>query len=314
MSLLARIGIPAHWRGLVPYFFIFAPLAAVYLLPPDTSLAEVRHAEILRACVPTLYPPLVTGDPAAPGIDVELVRAIAAGMGLRADFTIEEAMGRDFNPRSWHVTRAQCEMLAGGIVASPATKSFLETSPSYAQTGWAFLLPKPLTDLQGRRAGVFAGASGLDRIALARFLRERNVMATIVPRAELLVAGLRDGRFEFGVTERLIAEQIAGREGDGIEWVPDLPRYPLALGLWKGDLTLKRAVVDSLEHLERSGEMAAIMARYLRGPAKTPRAGSPARNRHMARSSYAFNALLERHPLSQPRIAHEYVIAGEALP
>jgi ABC-type amino acid transport substrate-binding protein len=277
MGVVARIGIPARWRSLVPYVFIFAPLAAVYLLPPDTSLAEVRRAGILRACVPSLYPPLVTGDPAAPGIDMELVRAVAADLGVRADFTVEEAMGRDFNPRSWHVTRAQCEMLAGGIVASPATKSFLETSTSYAQTGWAFLLPNPI-DLAGRRAGVFAGASGLDRIALARFLRERTVMVTIVPRADLLEAGLRDGRFEFGVTERLIAEQIAGHEGFRIEWVPDLPRYPLALGLWKGDLTLKRAVVDALARLERSGEMAAIMARYLRGPAAAPRAGSVLRD------------------------------------
>jgi ABC-type amino acid transport substrate-binding protein len=266
VGILTRIGVPTRWRGLLSYVFIFAPLAAVYLLPPDTSLAEVRHAGILRACVPTLYPPLVTGDPAAPGIDVEIVRAVAVGMGVRTDFTVEDAMGRDFNPRSWHVTRAQCELLAGGIVASPATKSFLETSPSYAQTGWAFLLSKPI-DIAGRRAGVFAGASGLDRIALARFLRERKVMPTIVPRADLLEAGLRDGRFEFGVTERLIADQIAARDGYAVEWVSDLPRYPLALGLWKGDLTLKRSVVDGLARLERSGEMAAILARYLRASA-----------------------------------------------
>jgi len=265
------MGFPAHWRSLLSYAFIFAPLAAVYLLPPDTSLAEVRHAGILRACVPTSYPPLVTGDPATPGIDVEIVRAIAAGMGVRADFSVEEAMGRDFNPRAWHVTRAQCELLAGGIVASPATKSFLETSPAYAQTGWAFLLPKPIADLREHRAGVFAGASGLDRIALARFLREHTVMTTIVPRADLLEAGLREGRFEFGITERLIAEQIAAQGGYGIEWAPNLPRYPLALGLWKGDLTLKRAVVAGLARLEHDGEMAAIVARYLRTPASGAR-------------------------------------------
>jgi hypothetical protein len=37
------------------------------------------------------------------------------------------------------------------------------------------------------------------------------------------------------------------------------------LGLWKGDLTLKRAIVASLEKLERNGEVAAIKARYLGG-------------------------------------------------
>lgn len=258
----------ARWRGILSYAFIFAPLAAVYLLPPDTSLGEVRRAGILRACVPTSYPPLVTNDPAAPGIDVELLRAIAASLGVRLDLAVEDAMGRDFNPRSWHVTRAQCEVLAGGIVASPVTKSFLETSPSYAQTGWAFLLPKPLADLTGRRAGVLAGVSGLDRIALARFLREHAVAASIVTSAAALAQGLRDGSFDLGVTERLLAEEIAAREGFAVEWAPAaLPRYQLALGLWKGDLTLKRAVAGALERLARNGDTAAIIARYLRGPA-----------------------------------------------
>src|SRR5579862_947775 len=160
------------WRKWLSYLFIFAPLAAVYLLPPDTSLAEVRRAGLLRACVPFAYPPLVTDDTAAPGIDVELLRALATSLGLRLDLSRNDAMGRDFNPRSWHVTRAQCEVLAGGIVASPVTKSFLETSPSYAETGWAVITPKPSptvppADMPGRRAAVLAGFSGLDRTGLS---------------------------------------------------------------------------------------------------------------------------------------------------
>jgi len=259
--------IPPGWRKPLSYLVIFAPLAAVYLLPPDTSLGEMRRSGVLRACVPTLYRPLVTDDPAAPGIDVELLTTLAKNLGVRLDLSRNDAMGRDFNPRSWHVTRAQCEVLAGGIVASPVTKSFLETSPPYEETGWAFILPTPLTDLQNRRAGVLAGVSGLDRIGLARYLREQMVELTIVPGAAELIGGLRDGRFEFGVTERLFADQLAFREGWGVEWAPPpLPRYPVVIGLWKGDLTLKRAIVDGLEKLERDGEMAAIIARYLHSP------------------------------------------------
>jgi ABC-type amino acid transport substrate-binding protein len=263
MALLA-----ARWRVRLSYLAIFAPLAAVYLLPPDTSLKEVRKAGTLRACVPYRYPPLVTEDPAAPGIDIELLAGIAKDLGLRLDLSRNEAMGRDFNPRAWHVTRAQCEVLGGGIVASPVTRSFLETSPPYEETGWAFVLPAPLATIEGRRAGVLAGVSGLDRIALARYLRDRKVELAIVPAAADLVQGLRDGRFDFGVTERLAAGQIAAREGWHAEWAPaELPRYPLVLGLWKGDLTLKRAIVGALARLERDGETAAILSRYL-GEAK----------------------------------------------
>jgi len=266
--------VPANWRSTLSYLFIFAPLAAVYALPPDTSMSEVRRTGVLRVCVPWLYPPLVTDDPSAPGIDVELLRGLTKHLGLRLDFSRNEAIGRDFNPRSWHVTRTQCEVLAGGIVASPVTKSFLETSPSYAETGWAFITPKPavlapppassFVDPPGRRAAILAGFSGLDRTGLARYLRERAIEFGIVPSATELVQGLRDGRFDFGVTERLSADQLASREGWSVAWAPpELPRYPLVLGLWKGDLTLKRAISGTLEKLAREGETAAIISRYL---------------------------------------------------
>ena len=153
-------------------------------------------------------------------------------------------------------------MLAGGVVASPQTRSFLETSPSYAQTGWAFVLPKPigeqpLGDLAGRSAGVLVGISGLDRLALSRFLREQRVEVTVVSDAAELAQGLRGGKFDFGVTEFLLAGRIAAREGWKVEWAPTpLVRYPLVLGLWKGDLTLKRSIVSGLDKLERSGDVA----------------------------------------------------------
>src|SRR5436190_6633814 len=169
------------------YLLILGLLAAVYLLPADTSLSEVRRAGVLLACMPPLYPPLVTCEPNAPGIDVELLRALADGLALRFSVTPNPVMGQDFNPRNWRVTRAQCEVLAGGVVASPVTRSFLDTSPSYAQTGWAFVAPAPVGDPQGRRAGVLAGISGLDRIALSRFLRAKNVDMTVVPSAAELV-------------------------------------------------------------------------------------------------------------------------------
>src|SRR5207249_4792051 len=162
--------VPTRLRTPLSYLMIFGLLAGVYLLPADTSLSEVRRAGLLRACMPPVYPPLVTADPAAPGIDVELLRALAEKLTLKFVISPNPAMGQDFNPRNWRGTRAQCEVLAG---------------------------------------------------------------------------------------------QLAAREGFRVEWAPaELPRFPVVFGLWKGDLTLKRAIVDGLTQLEKSGEMAKIMARY----------------------------------------------------
>jgi ABC-type amino acid transport substrate-binding protein len=258
---LAQHGLIRDTIGTLP---ILGLLAAVYLLPPDTSLSEVRHAGVLHVCLPPVDPPFVTGDSQAPGIDVEILQALARELGLKLAPVPEPAMGRDFNPRGWHVTRAACEVLAGGVVASPTTRSFLETSLPYAQTGWALLAPLPVAELHARKIGVFTPPSGLDRIALASHLRAAQVQPILVSSADALVAGLRDGRFEVGVTERLLAERIANRESLVADWLPgDLPRYPVAFGLWKGDLTLKRAIGSGLERLERDGTTAAILAKYL---------------------------------------------------
>src|SRR5215470_6906089 len=144
----------ARWlpsrRDIVSFAGVFGLLGAVYLLPPDTAFRNVRAAGMLRACMPPYYPPLITGDPAAPGIDVELLQAIAHDIGVRLATVANPLMGRDFNPRAWRITRAQCEVFAGGVVGSATTRSFLDTTPTYATTGWAMLALRPgRSNLQG---------------------------------------------------------------------------------------------------------------------------------------------------------------------
>ena len=251
-------------RDVVTFAGVFGLLGAVYLLPPDTSLREVRAAGTLRACMPPYYPPLVTGDPAAPGIDVELLRAIARELDVQLAIVTNPVMGRDFNPRAWRITRAQCDVLAGGVVGSATTRSFLDVSPPYAATGWAWLGPQPQAALQGRRVGVLVGVSGLDRVALAAWLRAAKAQVIITQDSGELVQGLKGGRFDVGVTERLLAAELAAPDGWAVGWMPaTLPRYSVVLGLWKGDLTLKRAIVAAMRGMERSGAMATIMARYV---------------------------------------------------
>jgi ABC-type amino acid transport substrate-binding protein len=280
---VARPGLIRDALGALP---ILGLLAAVYLLPSDTSLSEVHRAGALHVCMPPDAPPFVTGAARAPGIDIELLQALTRDLGLTLAPVPEPAMGQDFNPRAWHVTRAACAVLAGGLVASPMTRSFLETSPPYAETGWALLAPQPIAHepppspspasgrglawghLHERKIGVLTPPSGLDRIALASYLRAAQAQVIILTSAEALVTGLRAGRFDFGVTEMLLADQIATRENLVVDWLRgDLPRYPVAFGLWKGDLTLKRALAGGLDRLARDGTVAAVMARYLGGRA-----------------------------------------------
>ena len=250
-------------RDLISFGAVLALLVGVSLLPPDTSLRESQRAGALRACVPPLYPPLVTGDPEKPGVDIELLQIVAQRLGVSLVINENQAMGRDFNPRNWGLNRAQCQVIAGGVVDSVQTRSFLETGPAYAQTGWAVLSPAPMDSLQDKRIGVLTLISGLDRIGLASFLRGAGATARILTSPDALAAGLADGTLDAGVTEAMLASRLADENNWTVAWAPpELARYNMVFGLWKGDITLKRVIGRTFAELAADGTIAAIMARY----------------------------------------------------
>jgi len=246
---------------------VLALLVGVSLLPPDTALRDVETAGALKACVPPLYPPLVTGDPERPGIDIELLEAVAEHMGVSLLLSENRAMGRDFNPRNWNLNRAQCQVIAGGVVNSDQTRSFLETGPAYADTGWAVVSPSPLPSIAGLNVGTLALVSGLDRIGLAGYLRSQGVNAKVITSADALVAGLADGSLDAAVTEAMLASKLAAENNWTVAWAPaELRRYNLVFGLWKGDITLKRAIEKAFADLQANGTLDTILERYTAGP------------------------------------------------
>jgi polar amino acid transport system substrate-binding protein/cystine transport system substrate-binding protein/membrane-bound lytic murein transglycosylase F len=260
-------GFSGRARDLVAIGLVLALLVVLTLLPPDTSLKEVTTSGALRACVPASYPPLVTGQDDQPGIDIELLKAIAGRLGVQLVLHTNDAMGRDFNPRNWGLNRAQCQVIAGGVVDSDQTRSFLETGPAYARTGWVLISPRPVADLKGLGVGVLTLVSGLDRIGLASFLRKVGAKPVVVPSAEDLVSGIAEHRFDAGITEALLGARLATDNGWTAAWMPpSLPRYNLVFGLWKGDVTLKRAITQAFADLSADGTIAAIIARYAGAP------------------------------------------------
>ncbi len=250
-------------RDLLSFVLVLALLVGVSLLPPDTSLREIERVGALKACVPPVYPPLVTGDTARPGIDIELLQALSGRLGVALQISENTAMGRDFNPRNWGLNRAQCQVIAGGVVNSAQTRSFLETGPPYADTGWAIVSPVPIDSFQGKTFGALTLISGLDRIGLASVLRAQGATVRVLTDADAVVAGIADGTLDAAVTEAMLAGRLAGEYGWSVRWAPsEVTRYKLVFGLWKGDITLKRAIDRAFSDLAADGTVAAILDRY----------------------------------------------------
>jgi hypothetical protein len=55
----------------------------------------------------------------------------------------------------------------------------------------------------------------------------------------------------------------AGTIDSQVAWLPEsLGRYPGAFGLWKGELTLKRRLIDVIDTLDREGVPGALARKY----------------------------------------------------
>lgn len=258
---------PARQRlraDLLAFGFVGLLLWGINFLPPDTTLAQVRDSGSLRVCVPDAYPPLVTGDADQPGIDIELLRAVAKGLGVRLVTVTNSAIGRDFNPRNWRVTRAQCLVIAGGIIDAPITRSFLVVTRPHLETGWAAAVADPeLASFEGAEVGFFAGLTGLDRLGLSRWLRQQGANVTVLSSIDEASTGLADGSIDAVVSEALTARHLATEVDSTAVWLGiEDGRVPLAFGLWKGDLTLERAINRQLVHLARSGFVTDLIAQY----------------------------------------------------
>ncbi|WP_299752186.1 transporter substrate-binding domain-containing protein [Devosia sp.] len=242
-----------------------ALLVAVSYLPPDTSLQDRQRDGVLKVCVPPSYPPLVTGDPSRPGFDAELVDAIAKNLGLKLALNVLPSIGKDFNPRNWSLTRAQCDIIAGGVADTAQTRSFLQTIPTPAETGWVGISATGTMPPSGSTVAILPGTAGLDRLALSGWLRKQGLRAQLMRSPAELEHALKSGTVAAGITERFVAASLdLDINTLTMFWLDESisPRFRMALGLWKGDQTLKRAVADALELLEKSGVMLRLSVRY----------------------------------------------------
>ena len=265
-------GRPQPWRAaVINLVVVVALLVAVSFLPPDTSLASRQAAGSLMLCVPPSYPPLVTGDADKPGYEVELGDAVAEALGLKLVVNVLPSIGKDFNPRNWFLTRAQCDMVGGGVADTVQTRSFMQTVPTAVRTGWIGISPSGAMPPAGSVVAVLPGTSGLNRVSLSSWLRGRQVRAQLVRSPAELSQMLRSGAAAAGVTERFVEGRLDLDPAAFPVFSLDeaqFPSYPMALGMWKGDQTLKRAVENAVRRLEQSGALANLQERYGMGPAE----------------------------------------------
>lgn len=218
---------------------IVSLLVAASFLPPDTAVADRQRAGTLRLCLP---------EAAMPGTaEAEATAARAsASIGVRLVVNRLPAIGRDFNVRNWGLSRAQCDLVAP-VIDGAATRGLLQTVALGPAQGWSVTETRPTPPGPGWRVGVHPGAAGLDRLQLSGWLRAIRAEVTVAPTPQALTAALSEGRIDAAITDSGTKLAVPGGTS---RWLTDLgPDVPqalgpqrLAMGLWKGEATLRRVV------------------------------------------------------------------------
>lgn len=233
-----------RWRKPVTDIGVIALLLfALSYLPPDTSLSERVEHGVLRFCVPDRNSELIRADDKSrPGYELSLMRGIARDLNLRLQVVEIANMGRSFNPRDWQIGRGQCDILGGGLADSAPNRGFLTLLPNGGRIGLV-RVGGPATPARGTEIGVFMGSAGLNRVRLSTWMRSADWQPRPLATEAELAAWLGQG-------SAAIVSSLTPLPTDAV--IHELPSAasesrPLAFGLWRGDVTLTRAIRAALQ-------------------------------------------------------------------
>lgn len=230
----------------------------------DPVLAAARERGALRVAVDVGFRPFadqVDGEPA--GYDIDLARAVAARLGLRAEF-----VPTGYDALYDALTSGRADMIASALPYAPEQGFRARFSSFYFDAGQVLVVPANSAiagpaDLAGRTLGV---ALGSDADALARRLVRDGagfaLRSTYDEPAQALAA-LRAGRLDAVITDN-VAALTAVQGAPGLRIAAALTSEPYALAMPRAAFQLEAEVNRALAELRDAGLFAELNERWLR--------------------------------------------------
>ncbi len=236
-----------------------------------STLDEVKRKGLLVAGVKSASPPFgfVDRDTGAlTGYDVDIVKAVAARLGVKAVLTPVTAPNRV--PQ---LVQGNVDILAAAMAKTPDRARVVDFTDTYYLTSQKVLAGKgavtSIADLEGKRVGTARGSAW-----------EINVR-TNVPGAQVVsfdnaaqaVQALQSGKIDAVSTDEVILVALLATLPRGAYEIPPIriAEEPYGLAVRRGDPAFLEAVNAALRDLVRSGESRTIYARWFsRAAASAP--------------------------------------------
>ncbi len=243
--------------------------------PVTAGIIEDIHARgVLRVAVlpdrmPFAFP---NRDRVLVGLDVEMAQALAANLGVRAEFfEIETSALEDV------MTRAACDIAMSGVAVTPDRAATVVFSTPYLDETLAFVTPDYLRDQF--RSWDSIRALGRVPIMIPDLSPYREAMRTHAPQAQLLL--LRSVDDLFNARTGAIAYVLPAERGSVMTLlhpeysvvVPegDTIKLPVAYPLARGDVRWATFVNTWIELKRRDGTLDALYKHWILGQDATPR-------------------------------------------
>lgn len=253
----------------VRYFLLVLTLIALTVgcLESGESWQRIQEEGVLRVGLDPTYPPFETADNGElRGIDVDLARALADEMDLEAQFTYF-----GFDGLYDALTTEQVDVLISALVVRvEQTRDFAYSEP-YFNAGQLLVTPRTedeveqMADLEGRTLAVELGAEGhVIATEWERRLARLDINPLQTPQGAL--DAVRDGDADAALVDAISARiYLAQNEQLHVAGEP-VTVEPFAMVVRKEDEQLLSNLNEALEQLEASGELEAIIRRWMRAP------------------------------------------------
>ncbi|MEI6181631.1 MAG: ABC transporter substrate-binding protein [Chloroflexales bacterium] len=230
----------------------------------DPVLAAARERGTLRVAVDVGFRPFAdTVDGELVGYDIDLARAVAARMGLHAEF-----VPTGFDALYDALTSGRADLIASALPYAPEQGFRARFSSVYFDGGQVLVVPADVpingpADLAHRRVGVALGSDG---DALARRMRRDGATFTLLSTYDeptQALADLRAGRLDAVITDNLAA-LTALQAAPGLRIAAALTSEPLVLALPRPAFQLEAAVNQALAELRAEGFFGTLNRTWLR--------------------------------------------------
>ncbi len=230
----------------------------------DDSWKRVQDRGVLKVGLDPTYPPFAAADESGVyGLDVDLAQALAADLGLEAEFVLfgydglYDALGTK-----------QVDVLISALVIIPEkTRDFAYSEP-YFNAGEILIVPannsdiEAMADLNGRTLAVELGALGhVEATTWAKKLPDLTVQP--YPTAVEALTAVTNGE-----ADAALVDAISGRLF--VTNAPELKRVaepvtvePFALVVRIEDQRLLEELNDTLARLQASGQFQEIISQWL---------------------------------------------------